>query len=86
VTAPELSSQGGKARSHGTRVSTGAHLGMEARSGAEERLAVSELNLARRRDPVPRTMWEHRSSPQQGGEVQGHGIHGVSEVHLCKEV
>jgi hypothetical protein len=31
VTAPELPSQGGRARSHGTRGSVGAHLGKEAR-------------------------------------------------------
>jgi hypothetical protein len=53
VTVPELSSQGGRARSHGTHVSTEVHLGMEARYGAEERLAMPELNSARRRGPGP---------------------------------
>jgi hypothetical protein len=35
VTASDLSSQEGRARSHGTHGSVGAHLGREARSGAE---------------------------------------------------
>jgi hypothetical protein len=65
VATPELSSRGGRARSHVTRGSAGAHLGREARSGAEERVAVSELNSARRRGPGPRATWQHRSSPQQ---------------------
>jgi hypothetical protein len=54
VTAPELSSQGGRARSHVTCGSVGAHLGREARSGVEERVAAPELNSARRRGPGPR--------------------------------
>jgi hypothetical protein len=53
VAAPELSSQGGRARSHGTRGSTGAHLNRDARSRAEEHIAAPELNLVRRRDPGP---------------------------------
>jgi hypothetical protein len=48
VAAPELSSQGGRARSHGTCGSAGAHLGREVRSGAEEHVAAPELNSARR--------------------------------------
>jgi hypothetical protein len=48
VAAPELSSRGGRARSHGTRGSAGAHLGREARSGAEERVAAPVLNSTRR--------------------------------------
>jgi hypothetical protein len=51
VAASELSSRGGRARSYGTRGSTGGHLGREVRSGAEERMAVPELNSARRRGP-----------------------------------
>jgi hypothetical protein len=86
VTASELSSQGGRARSHGTRGSAGSHLGREARSGAKEHVAASELNSSRRRGPGPRDTWQHRSSPQQGGEVQGHGTHGGSRAHLCREV
>jgi hypothetical protein len=54
VAAPELSSRGGRARSHGIRGSVGAHLGREARSGAEERVVALELNLVRRRGPGPR--------------------------------
>jgi hypothetical protein len=40
VAAPELSSRGGRARSHGTRGSTRAHLVREARSGAEGHMAA----------------------------------------------
>jgi hypothetical protein len=86
VAAPEFTYRGGKAQSHGTHGSTGAHLGREVRSGAEERVEASELNSARRRGPGPRAMWQHRSSPQQGGEVQGYGTHGGSRAHLCREV
>jgi hypothetical protein len=86
MAAPELSSQGGRARSHGTCGSTGAHLGREARSRAEERVMAPELNSARRRGTGPRATWEHRSSPQQGGEVRGHGTRGGSRAHLCTEV
>jgi hypothetical protein len=31
-------------------------------------------------------MWQRRSSPQQGGEVQGRGTRGSVEAHLCREV
>jgi hypothetical protein len=86
VAAPDLSSQGGRAQSHETRGSTGAHLGKEVRSGAEERVVTLELNSARRRGSGPRATWEHRSSPQQGGAVQGHGTSGGSGAHLCREV
>jgi hypothetical protein len=48
VTAPEPSSRGGRARSHGTHGSTGAHLDREVRSGAEKHVAAPELNSARR--------------------------------------
>jgi hypothetical protein len=51
VTAPELSSRGGRARSHETRDSVGAHLDREARFEAEKHVAASELNSARRRGP-----------------------------------
>jgi hypothetical protein len=86
MAAPELSSRGGRAQSHGTRGSGRAHLGREARSGAEERMAAPELNLARRQDPGPRATWEHWSSPQQGGEVRDRGTCGGSRAHLCREV
>jgi hypothetical protein len=48
VAVPELSSRGGRARSHVTRGSAGAHLSREARSGAEEHMAALELNSARK--------------------------------------
>jgi hypothetical protein len=48
VAAPELSSQGGRARSHGTRGSVGAHLDREAMPEAKEQVAAPELNSARR--------------------------------------
>jgi hypothetical protein len=51
VTAPELSSQGGRARSHGTRDSAGAHLGRKARSEAEKCVAAPEFNSARKTRP-----------------------------------
>jgi hypothetical protein len=86
VAAPELSSRGGRARSHGTRGSIEAHLGREVRSGAEERVTALELNSANRGGPGPRATWQHRSSPQQGGEDQGHRTRGGSEAHLCREV
>jgi hypothetical protein len=54
VTASELSSRGGRARSHGTRGSAETHLGREVRSGAEERVVAQELNSVRRRGPGPR--------------------------------
>jgi hypothetical protein len=86
VATLELSSQRGRARCHGTRGNAGAHLGRETRFGAEVRVAVPELNSARRRGPGPRGTWQHRSSPQQGGEVRGRGTRGGSGAHLCKEV
>jgi hypothetical protein len=86
VAAPELSSRGGRARSRGTRDNTGAHLGREVRSGAEECMTAPELNSANRGGLGPRATWQHRSSPQQGGEDQGHRTHGGSEAHFCREV
>jgi hypothetical protein len=69
MAAPELSSQGGRFRSHGTRGSARAHLGKEVRSEAEKHVAAPELNSARRRGPRPRDMWQHRSSPHLSREV-----------------
>jgi hypothetical protein len=63
VAAPELSSRGGRAWSHVTRGSVGAHLGREARPEAEEHVAAPELNSARRRGLGPQATWQHRSSP-----------------------
>jgi hypothetical protein len=79
MAALERSSRGGRTQSHGTYGSAGAHLGREARFGVEERLAAQELNSARTRGPGPRATWQHRRSPQQGGEVRGRRTHGASE-------
>jgi hypothetical protein len=79
VTAPEPSSRGGRVRSHGTRSSAGAHLAMG-------HVAASELNLVRRRDLGPCDTWQHRSSPQQGGEVHDRGTRDGSGALLCREV
>jgi hypothetical protein len=54
VAAPELSSRGGRARSHGTCGSGRAHLDREAMSGAKEHVAAPELNSARKRSLGPR--------------------------------
>jgi hypothetical protein len=48
VAAPELSSQGGRAQSHGARGSAGAHLGREIRSGAAGHMAALEPTSAGR--------------------------------------
>jgi hypothetical protein len=86
VVAPELSIRGGRARKHGTRGSTGAHLVREARSGAEGHMAAPELTLSGKQGLELRDTWQHRSSHQQGGEVQGRGTHGGAKAHLCREV
>jgi hypothetical protein len=86
VTALKLSSQGGRAQNHGTHGSVGAHLGRETRSGAEEHVTALELNSGRRRGPGSHDMWQHQSSPQQGGEVRGHRTRGGSGAHLYREV
>jgi hypothetical protein len=98
VTTSELSSRGGRGRSHGTRGSAGAHLDREARSGAEEHVAAPELNSARRRDLGPcgntgahldrkvrsglQDTWRHRSSPRYGGEVQSYMICSSVWMHV----
>jgi hypothetical protein len=84
--ALKLSYRGGRARRHGTRGSAGAHHGREARSRAEEHMAAPKLNSARRRGPGPRVTLQHRSSPQQGGEVRGRRTRRGSGAHLCREV
>jgi hypothetical protein len=48
-------------------------------------VAAPELTLLGRQGLKLRDTWQHRSSPQQGGEVQGHGIHGSAGAHLNKE-
>jgi hypothetical protein len=65
VVAPELSSRGGRTRSHETRGSAGAHLGREVRLGAEKHVTAPELNSVRRRGPGPWATWHHRSSPSK---------------------
>jgi hypothetical protein len=51
VAAPKLSSQGGRARSHGTRGSTRAHLNKETRSGAMGHVAAPKPTSAGRCGP-----------------------------------
>jgi hypothetical protein len=51
VAAPELSSWGGRTRSHGTRDSAEAYLDSEVKPRAEEHVAAPELNSVRRRGP-----------------------------------
>jgi hypothetical protein len=63
VVAPELSLLGGRAQSHGTHGSTGAHLVREATSGAEGHVAAPELTSTRRRGLGPQDMWRRRSPP-----------------------
>jgi hypothetical protein len=53
VAAPKHSPQGGRAQSHRTRGNARVHLSREARSRAEEHVAASELNSARRRVSGP---------------------------------
>jgi hypothetical protein len=45
-----------------------------------------ELTSAGRRGSETRNTWRHRSSPQQGGEVQGRGTRGSARAHLGREV
>jgi hypothetical protein len=85
VAAPELSSRGGRARSHVTHGSVGADVGNEVRSGAEEHVAASELNSARRRGPGPQDTWLHRSPPRQEGDVRGCRTRGSTGAHLDRE-
>jgi hypothetical protein len=49
-------------------------------------VVAPELTSARRRGPRPWDMWQHRSPPRQGGEVQGRRTRGGSRAHLCREV
>jgi hypothetical protein len=86
VAAPELPSQEGRIQSRGTHGNTGAHLVKEARSRAEGHMAAPELTSARRRGPRPWDAWQHRSSPQHGGEVRGRGTCGGAGSYLYREV
>jgi hypothetical protein len=58
VTASELSSRGGTARSHETYDSAGAHLDREARSGAEEHVATPEPTSIGRCGPKLQLVWQ----------------------------
>jgi hypothetical protein len=81
VAALELPSQEGRARSHGTHSSTGAHLVKEARFRAEGHVAAPELTSVRRRGPSPRDTWWHRSLPLQGGAVRSYSLRGSEWMH-----
>jgi hypothetical protein len=86
VAAPELPSQEGRARSHGTHGGTGAHFGKEARSGATVHVVALEPTYVGRRGPELRDTWQRQRSPQQRGKVRGHGTCGGTRAHLCREV
>jgi hypothetical protein len=101
VAAPELSSRGGRARSHGTSGDVRAHLDREARSRAEEYVTAPELSSrgrkaqghvtapeptsAGRRGSELRNMWQRQSSTQQGGEAWGHGTCESTGAHLSRK-
>jgi hypothetical protein len=72
IAASELSSWGGRAQRHGTRGSTGTRLDRKARFGAQEHVAASELNSARRRDPGPRGSTEAHLSEEVSSGAAGH--------------
>jgi hypothetical protein len=69
MTASELSSQEGRARSRETRDNTRAHLIKKARSGAEGYMTTPELTSVRMRDSRPRGTWWRRSPPPQGSVI-----------------
>jgi hypothetical protein len=48
-------------------------------------MAAPELTSAKRRGTELRDTWQHRNSPQQGGEVQARGTRGSTGAHLIKE-
>jgi hypothetical protein len=81
VATPELSSRGGRARSHGTRGSTGAHLIREARFGAEGHVTVTELTSTRRRGLGPRDTWWRRSPPLHEGVVRSYSVRDNAWLH-----
>jgi hypothetical protein len=59
VAAPELPSQEGRAWSHGTHGSAGAHLSTEVRSGAAGHVVALEPTSAGRCGPKLQLMWQH---------------------------
>jgi hypothetical protein len=58
MAAPNLPSREGRAPSHRTHGSTGAHLSKEARSGATGHVAVLELASVGRLGPEVWDMWQ----------------------------
>jgi hypothetical protein len=73
VAAPELPSQEGRARSHRTCGSTGAHLFKEVRIEAEGHVTVAELTSVRRRGPGRETrggVGAHLCLPDGGLKLQ----------------
>jgi hypothetical protein len=58
VTASELSSRGGRARSHGTHGSARVHLDREVRSGATGHVAAPETTSAGRCGPKLQLAWQ----------------------------
>jgi hypothetical protein len=48
-------------------------------------VTVSELTLSERQGPELMDMWQRRSSPQQGGEIQGRETRDSAGAHLSKE-
>jgi hypothetical protein len=84
VAAPKLSSRGGRAQSHGTRGSVGAHLSREAKFRVEVHVVAPELTSARIRGPGPLDTWQRWSPPQQG-EVQCRGTCDSAGAHLDRE-
>jgi hypothetical protein len=58
----------------------------KAEPGAVGHVATPEFTLSMRKGPELRDTWQRRSSPQQGGEVRGHGTHGNAGALLSDEV
>jgi hypothetical protein len=48
-------------------------------------MAAPEPTSAARKGLGPRDTWQHRSPPQQGGEVWGHETRGSGEGNLGRE-
>jgi hypothetical protein len=79
--APDLPSQEGRAWSHRTRGSTGAHIIKEARSRAEGHVAALKLTSTRRHGPGPRDTWWRQSPPLQEGVVRSYSLRGSAWMH-----
>jgi hypothetical protein len=48
-------------------------------------VVAPERTSVRRRGPGPQDMWQHRSSPHQGGKVRSRGTCDNAGAHLSKE-